>query len=125
MESALNGMTPALATAWENVSFTPPASSTAYQQAFILFARPDNQEMGSRHQEIGYMQVTLKYPRQAGSSSIGGRAELLRTTFKRGNSFVSGGITVNITDTPEVGQGYDDGTMYCVPVKIRFSAFVN
>ena len=112
------------ATSFENVAFAPPALSVPYQQVFILFARPDNAEFGSSHRELGYMQVTLKYPRQAGSSAIGARAELLRTTFKRGNSFVSGGVTVNITDTPEVSQGTDDGVMYSVPVKIRFAAFI-
>ena len=124
LESALNGMSPALATAWENVAFNPPVASTAYQQAFILFARPDNSEFGSSHRELGYMQVTLKYPRQAGSSAVGARAELLRTTFCRGASFVNGGVTVNITDTPEVSQGTDDGVMYSVSVKIRFAAFI-
>lgn len=113
------------ATSFENVAFAPPLLSVPYQQAFTLFARPDNREMGSRHQELGYMQVNLKYPLQAGTSAVGARAELFRTTFKRGNSFTSGGVTVNITDTPEISQGVSDGTMYSVPVKIRFVAQIN
>jgi hypothetical protein len=112
------------ATAFENVAFSPPLLSVPYQQVFILFARPDNSEFGSSHTELGYMQVNLKYPLQAGTSAIGARAELFRTTFARGNSFVSGGVTVNITDTPEIAQGVADGTMFSVPVKIRFSAFI-
>lgn len=112
------------ATAFENVAFAPPLLSVPYQQAFILFARPDNSEFGSSHQELGYMQVNLKYPLQAGTSAVGARAELFRTTFRRGASFVSGGVTVNITDTPEISQGTPDGAMYSVPVKIRFRAFI-
>jgi len=113
------------ATAFENVAFAPPLLSVPYQECFILFARPDNSEFGDRHQELGYMQVNLKYPLQAGTSAIGARAELLRTTFKRGNTFASGGVTTMVTDTPEIGQGEPDGTMYSLPVKIRFVAQVN
>ncbi len=123
LETALNGMTPALATAWENATFNPTAG-TAYQQVNILFAKPFNAEFGDRHQEMGYMQVKLMYPIQIGTSTVAARAELLRTTFKRGNTFTSGGVTVMVTETPEVLAGSVEGDRYAVPVKIRFMAQV-
>ena len=122
LETALNGMSPALATAWENNAFAPPASTVAYQKAFVMFATPDNPEMGASHQELGIFQVTLCYPLQIGTGAVAARAEALRTTFRRGFSFTSSGVTVNITKTPEIGAGTVAGDRFEMPVKIRFMA---
>lgn len=120
LETALAAMSPALDTAFENVDFEPGVG-TPYQAVHILFAQPDNSEFGSRHQENGYMQVTLKYPTSAGTLAIAARAELIRTAFLRGNSFASGGVTVLITHTPEIMAGTVDGVYFTMPVKIRFN----
>lgn len=124
LETALNGMSPALSAAWENAQFVPVAG-TAYQQVHVLFATPSNREFGDRYQETGYMQVKLMYPLSVGTSAIAARAQLLRTTFKRGNTFASGGVTTMITETPEIAPGAVEGDRYGVPVKIRFVAQVN
>lgn len=121
LESALNAMSPSLSTAWENAAFTP-VSGTAYQQVNVLFAPPDNMEFGSRHRELGYMQVRLMYPQAVGTAIVAARAELIRTTFYRGASFTNGGVTVIVEKTPEVGAGTTDGDRYAIPVKIRFFA---
>jgi len=122
LETALNGMT-ALATAWENSPYTPIAG-TPYQQVHILFADPDNLEYGRRHRELGYMQVKLMYPLQVGTATVAARAELIRTTFYRGASFTSGGVTVIVEKTPEVGSGQVEGDRWAVPVRVRFFANV-
>lgn len=121
LSTALNGMSPALATVWENGAFksTP---GTAYQAVNMLYGTPVNDEMSSRHQEIGYMQVKLMYPVQAGINAAETRAELIRTTFKRGYTFTYSGITVLITDTPEISPGSVEGDRYALPVKIKFAA---
>ncbi|PIP01782.1 MAG: hypothetical protein COX55_09025 [Zetaproteobacteria bacterium CG23_combo_of_CG06-09_8_20_14_all_54_7] len=124
LETALNGMSPALATAWENAQFMPVAG-TPYQQVHLLFATPSNREMGDRYQEIGYLQCKLMYPLAVGTATIAARAMLLRTTFKRGNTFVSGGITTTVTETPEIVPGRVEGDRYAVSVKIKFVAQVN
>lgn len=121
LETALAAMTPALDTAWENVAYTPPASSTPYQSAFILFAEPDDPEAGnSLHVERGIFQINLKYPLQAGDGAARARAELIQSTFYRGRSFTYSGVTVSVERTPEAGQGTVDGDRWFVPVKIRF-----
>ena len=125
LETALAGVAPALATAWENKAFTPPAASVPYQRVDLLFATPDNPEYGRAHTELGIFQVSLFYPLQAGSSAAATRAELLRTTFFRGASFTSSGVVVTITRTPEIGRGMVDGARGALPVKIRFSAFIS
>lgn len=119
LETALNAMSPAISTAWENMAFTPVAG-TAYQQVNVLFADPDNTEFGSRHRELGYMQVKLMYQLQVGTSVVMARAELIRTTFYRGASFTNGGVTVIVEKTPEIGVGQVEGDRYAVPVRIRF-----
>ena len=125
LETALNGMSPALSTAWENNAFVPPVSTTPYQKAFVMPATPDNPEYGSSYSENGIFQVTLMFPLQTGTNAVAERAELLRTTFFRGASFINSGVTVNITRTPEISAGTVDGDRFSVPVKIRFSAFIS
>lgn len=121
LEAAVAAMSPALQTAWENVPFTPPAG-IAYQQVFVIFAEPSNREFGSRHQELGFMQVKLLYPLQVGTAGIAARAELLRDTFKRGNTFTKDGVTVMVASTPEITPGVPDGDRFAVSVKIPFIA---
>ena len=129
LETALAAITPAMSTAYENAPFTP-VNGTAYQKCNILFATPDNREMGDRHQEQCFMQVMLMYPLgsptyAAGSRDAMTRAELIRTTFKKGNTFSSGGITTLITSTPTIEAGSNStegGGRYAVPVKINFMA---
>ena len=118
LETALNGMS-ALATAWENVPYTP-ITGTAYQQVNILFAEPDNVEYGRTYRELGYMQVKLMYPLEKGSSAAMTRAELIRSTFYRGASFTNSGVTVIIDKTPEISAGSIEIDRYAIPVKIRF-----
>ena len=119
LEVALNAMTPVLSTAWENAPFLPVAG-TPYQAVHVLFASPDNVTFGSAHIERGYMQVKLMYPLQVGTAVVAARAEAIRTAFKRGNSFTSGGVTVHIEKTPEISPGTVEGDRFALPVKVRF-----
>lgn len=122
LESALNAMSPALLTSFENVSFTPPVSTVPYQVCNLLFAEPENIEYGSGHRENGYLQIRLMYPLQIGTSTINARAELIRTTFYRGASFSNSGVNVVINKTPEVSPGAVDGDRFSIIVKVRFFA---
>lgn len=124
LETALNAMSPALATAWENASFTP-VNGTPYQAVHILFAQPSNHEFGSRHQEQGFMQVKLMYPQSVGTAVISARAEMLRTTFARGNTFLSGEVTTMVTRTAEISSGTVEGDRFAIAVRIPFNANIN
>jgi len=121
LETKLFGMTPALATAYENVPYTPIVG-TPYQAVYLLPV-VDNPTMGNDYyREQGIFQVSLFYPLQAGSATAAARAELIRTTFKRGTSMVSGTTTVRIANTPDIGQGRVDGDRWHIPVKIAYFA---
>jgi hypothetical protein len=124
LEVALDGVTPKLATAWPNVSFTPPAPGTPYQTADLMLAEPLNQEIGRQYVERGFLQVTLRYPLNKGPALADARAGLLRTTFYRGSTFTASGVKVIIERTPEIMGGFRDGDRWSVPVRIRFYAEV-
>lgn len=125
LEVALNSMAPAVATAWENVMFNPPASSVPYQSAFLMMGEPDNREWGGSHIEEGILQVSLMYPLQKGTAEANARAEYLRTVFFKGATFTKDGVKVNIVKTPTIGQGRADGDRWFIPVKIRFHSFIS
>lgn len=125
LETAIAGISPSLATAWENVDFTPPGSDEPYQEVFVRFAEPDNREIGRQYVQRGFAQVTLKYPKGAGSAAAAARAELLKSTLYRGLSLTSGGVTVTVEKTPEVAAGPADDERFVLIVRVRFYAPVN
>ena len=124
LETALNAMTPPLATAWQNIPYTPIVG-TPYQRVSLLTAEPNNQEFGASYTEAGYMQVDLCYPQTVGAGGVEQRVELIRTTFKRGKTFLNGGITTTISTTPELAPAYLDGDRFVRPVKIRFHTYIS
>lgn len=123
LETALNGIQPALLTAWENQAFPSQPATVAYQQVYLLMADPENPEMGdTMRREQGIFQINLFYQPKTGPRDAATRAELIRSVFHRGASFTAQGVTVIIERTPTVGQGISDGDHWMLPVKIRFFA---
>lgn len=124
LEVALAAMSPALATANENVSYKPVVG-TPYQRVTVLLAAPANLEMGNaRFTEQGFMQIDLAYPLGTGPAAPTARADLIRSTFYRGASFTSGGVTVHIEKTPEIAPGRVEEDRFVIPVKVRFFAHI-
>ena len=127
LELGLFAITPALDTAYENRGFTPVVG-VPYQRVTLVPSMPDNSTMGDGHyQERGLLFVELHYPTPpsgVGSVAAATRAELIRTTFKRGSSFTNGGVTVIIEKTPEIGQGMVLDAFWVLPVRVRFYAEV-
>lgn len=124
LEVALESLSPSIDTAWENLDFNPTPGS-AFQEVFILFAQPENFEYGSSHRELGYMHVALNYPLSLGSTALLIRAELIRSTFYRGASFTNSGVTVIISNTPEITPSKIEGDRYIAIIKVRFFANIN
>lgn len=122
LEKRLNQMSPSLPTAYENAAFVPPAAATPYQKVFTLFTTPDNPETGTGYRELGYFQVTLMYPLQAGPGAAAARAQAIRAQFPKNLSLTNSGVVVTVSKTPAVGNGVPDGDHWSVPVKIPFHA---
>ena len=122
LEAKLNAMSPAIATAWQNVGYTP-VTGTPYQACFVMPATPSNPTVGDGfYREQGIFQISLFYPLLAGAQAVEARAQLIRTTFKRGTAMTSGSVSVLVDTTPEIGQGRADDDRWHVSVKIRYSA---
>lgn len=123
METALNSMSPALATAWEGQDYKPVVG-TPFQRVAVRLADPEPLEQsGKWHRERGYLQVTLFYPGQTGPGAAEARADLLRGTFYRGATFSASGVTV-FAETPAVYPPLPDDDWRVVPVRIPFYAHI-
>ncbi len=123
LETAINGMTPALDTAWENIPFTPVVG-TPYQRVWFKDFIPTGPEVSKSHKIEGYFQIDLMYPELTGTGAAGARAELIKALFKKASSFINGGVTVNITEPPIVASGTVDGDRWKVCVKVYYSAWI-
>lgn len=124
LQSWLAGMSPALATAWENVEFTP-AQGAPYQRVNLLAADPDNTTQGSAmFIEVGVLQVTLTYPAGSGYVAAEARAEAVRSRFKRGTTLTQDGVRVHITRTPSIAPAIQEPGWYSIPISIRWQAFI-
>lgn len=121
LEVALAAISPALSTQYENTAFSP-VPGTAYQRVYVLWNEPLNPEIGTFTQERGILQISLAYPLDTGPTAAATRAELIRSTFVRGTSFTSGGVTVTIERTPEIAPAQIEPDRYVVPVRVRFFA---
>lgn len=120
LEVALNAMTPALATAWENVPYSP-SPSVPYQRASLIPGTPINDEYGPGFADQGFFQVSLHWPPGLGAAPADDRALMLRSTFRRGATFTSGSLKVTIMKTPAILPAMtDDDGRYVVPVSIEY-----
>lgn len=134
-EDTLAAMPSGIATAWENVPYTPVAG-TPYQRAFLLPAEPDNPEMGRFTQERGIFQINLLYPLGQGAGDALRQAERIRSTFYRGRtitvaiiddwfeyySTADGTVKTVIERTPEISPGFAEEDRFVLPVRVRFYA---
>jgi hypothetical protein len=122
LESALAAISPAIDIVHENERYEPIADRP-YCEAFVMFATPANPTMGDGfYQEQGVLQVNLQYPTEVGTADSAARAALVRAVFKRGASFASAGITVQIDKTPEIPGGRVDGDRWKVVLRAPFHA---
>jgi hypothetical protein len=122
LENALHAIAPALDTVHANESYEPVAERP-YQECYTLFATPGNPTVGDGfYQELGIFQVNLQYPQGVGTLDAATRAALVRAVFKRGATFVSNGVTVQIDKTPEIPMGQPDGDRWKVVIRAPFHA---
>lgn len=121
LETQLATLSPAIDTVFENTPYVP-VTGRPFQQVTLMPATPANLEMGAAWLEQGLLWVSLYYPKDAGPGTALARAEMIRAAFPYAASFTSGGVVVNITQTPEIGPARPGDTTFMIPVKIRWSA---
>lgn len=124
LESRLNGLTPTLATAWENMLYEPVVG-TPYQRVNVLPGETENPSIGAGLVRLsGILQVNLYYPTGTGMATVLARAEATRARFPRGQSMTSGSVTVIIPSTPSIGSGVPVEDRIMVPVRIPYRASI-
>lgn len=122
-EEAINAINPTIATAYENVSFTP-SSGVAYQELYDIPASNDHLFTNSAEFEgLGIFQITLKYPSGKGSKDVSNRAELYVNSFPVGTVLTKGTTKVHIIQTPKVNILGVDGDRYVVAVSINYKSY--
>ena len=122
LETTLNGISPALATVWENTEPTAPTNGMAYQRGFLLPGPPLNLEIGPSYTERGILQVSLYYPLGTGPAAATARAEAIRSAFRFASTHTASGVKVLITATPEIGPARTEDDLYFLPVRVRFES---
>ena len=103
LEVAVNGITPALPTAWQNDSFDP-VKGVAWQRVTMLTGRPENQVTDASYKENGVLRISLFYPLRIGSALASQRIDLIRSVFPRDTKLVKDNVTVTTVGYARKGE---------------------
>lgn len=123
MEKRLLALAPQLPTAWENVTFTPPASM--WQRVNHLINAPRDMALErTLRMDRGIFQVTVHAPINTGRLAAMQRAELIRDHFAPVLMLTEGVVRVDIVDTPRIASPMPDEAWWAVPVSVYWSAFI-
>lgn len=113
----LKTLLPAIPTAFESVSFTPPNS--LYQRVQFRVSPPDDPVFGTEYyRERMEMQIFLYGLSNKGTGEVLAQAELLRNHFKKSTTLVEQGIYIHILETPAISGTQVIGNRVICPVLI-------
>ena len=122
LESKLLAMPGVLPTAFENVTFTPPA--TAYQACYHLLNSPVDMGLeGTLTEKRGILQITLRYPESKGRQQAGVMADQIEAHFKAPQILQGADFRIELNKTPSIASGSLDEGRWCVPISIYWRAF--
>lgn len=122
-ERKLSTLTPALPTAYEGVSFTPP--NTMYQRVQFTIQTPDDPVLGTGfHRERMQLQVFVVGAANKGTSEVINRAELIRNHFAKGLVLQEGNVKIHVLKTPQIAGNTVVSERVICPVLIDLVAEV-
>jgi len=122
LEKRLASMTPALATALENLPFEP-TQGTAYQRAELIPNSPiDHALTLDVVEHRGLFQVTLMYPLGAGRGAAQARAQAIADHFAPLLVLTEPGWRIEVYKTPRIGAGMPFADRWAVPVTAHWRA---
>lgn len=112
---------PALALAWENVPFTPPAG--AYLRAFLMPALTTSADLAGAHRSYrGVYQISVYSPINAGAGAAESIADEIAALFPLNDRLSVPGLTLLVMTPVTAAQGAQDATDYVVPVSFQYRA---
>lgn len=125
LETKLATLTPAMATVYENTSFTP-VTGVAYQRVYHLLNKPTDLALGGDLvQDQGIFQITLAYPQNAGRGAAMARAQMVRDHFRPPLTLTNGAVKVEIVKTARIAGGMTDADRWTLPVSIEWAVYSN
>jgi hypothetical protein len=109
--------------AWENSEFEPTVGTSWLRPTFMP-AEPEQADLGDsgRNRLTGIYQVSVFAPTGEGAGEAESKAEDLVTYFKRGKTFVSGGVTVRVRRAWRSAAA-QEADWYHVPVSVMWFAY--
>lgn len=125
MERVLLAITPSIPTAFESVDFEPPVS-TMYQRCQFMINPPDDPVFtAGYHRENIQMQVFVTDTKGHGTTAANTRAELIRSTFYKGRTWIEGSTRIHILRTPQMQSAFAVQDRIVIPVLINLVAEVS
>lgn len=123
LETRLNGLSGALPTAWENLPYSPTVG-TAWQRVRLLLNDPvDRALTNDVIEHRGFLEVTLFYPQNAGSSAAATKAQAVADRFAPVQTLTSSTTSVLIAQTARIGSAIALDDWFVVPVSIPWQSF--
>ena len=117
-DARLAALAPALPTAWQDVTFTPPAAGAPFQRTRLIPAPTDNPTLTERlRRDRGIYQVTVSYPAGVGPGAADRRASLIQSWFPAGLVL---GAVARVRGTPAVSPPIDDPARIILAISIRY-----
>ena len=124
LESKLAALSPSIATAYENVAFTP-VNNVPYQRVSILYNTPRDRTLNlDMYEEKGFLSVYLCFPADVGPAQAEARADALLMHFKPPLMLVDFGLQIRIEQAMQTKEGRMDEGRYCIAVLIPWKAYI-
>lgn len=119
----LKALTPALPTALEGISFTPPTGM--YQRLQFVVEPPTDPTFGTYfYRENVQVQIFVVDKLDVGTTNAEARAELIRDWFNKGLTLTEGNVRMHVLRTPHVSSAAVAADRIIVPVLIQITAEV-
>lgn len=107
---------------FENMKYDP-SIGTNFVKCWVSFTQSLNPTMGdSFHRIVGIFRLELNFRLGTGEKDIITVADIIKDHYKRGKTF--GSTCLQITDTPTIGVGFENGSRYIIPIQINWAANV-
>lgn len=110
-----------LQVAWQNVPFTPPA--TTYLRAFVLPANNGSETLEGEHIAYsGVFQVNVVAPINSGPAAAESIAEGVQFHFPNNLRLTGGSLVPQIVGPPSIATALQNPESFVIPVSIRYRA---
>ena len=115
-------LTPAMAVAWPDLHFDPPAAGYLRPSLAPNTATQVTLGTSGRNRYRGLFQISVFWPRNSGGIAPREKADLVAVHFKRGTTISLTGGTIRIYRPPEIAATFPDDPYTHTPVTIYYQA---